>query len=148
MEPDSNGQPAHCVCLCAVLNPLSGVEQDFSRYSSPGTYVHPSTSGARDSETIRPHCVNSFSESIVTKLRPAMVEQLQKPEAPIPELVDRLQDVGKEAREHNIPPEQVIITFKELWSDLLQSRRPQRTDQYDRLRQRLVTHYIQAYYAE
>jgi hypothetical protein len=92
--------------------------------------------------------VNSFSETTVKKLRPAIVQQLQKPEAPIPELIDGLQDVGKAAREHNIPPEQVIITFKQLWSDLVESFRPQRTDQYDRLRQRLVTHCIQAYYAE
>jgi hypothetical protein len=92
--------------------------------------------------------VNSFSESTVKKLRPAIVEQLRKPDEPIPELIGGLEDVGKAAREYNIPPEQVIITFKQLWSDLVESFRPQRTDQYDRLRQRLVTHCIQAYYAE
>jgi hypothetical protein len=92
--------------------------------------------------------VNSFSESTVKNLRSAVIEQLKRPEAPIPELITVLGDVGKEGRENNIPPEQVIVTFKQLWNDLAESLRPQHADQYERLRQRLVTLCIQAYYAE
>jgi hypothetical protein len=92
--------------------------------------------------------VNSFSESTIASLRAAVVEQLQNPDAPSSELVKRVEQLGKEAREQNIPPENVIITFKQLWNDVSESLRPQRHDQYERLRQGLVTQCIRAYYAE
>jgi hypothetical protein len=92
--------------------------------------------------------VNLFSDSVIEKLRPVVIAQIQKPDEPTPEVIDRLQDIGREARDKNIPPEQVIITFKQLWADIMESAGPRRTDQYERLRQRLVTHCIQAYYAE
>ncbi len=81
-------------------------------------------------------------------LRTAVIEQLKQPGAPIPELVTVLGEAAKEAREKNIPPEQVIVTFKKLWNDLAESLRSQHADQYERLRQRLVTLCIRAYYAE
>ena len=92
--------------------------------------------------------MNSFSESTIASLRAAVVEQLQNPDAPSSELVKRVEHLGKEAREQNIPPENVIITFKQLWNDVSESLRPQRHDQYERLRQGLVTQCIRAYYAE
>jgi hypothetical protein len=81
-------------------------------------------------------------------LRTVVIEQLERPEVPAPEMITSLGNVAREAREKNIPPEEVIITFKQVWSELAQSSRPQLVDQYERLRQRLVTHCIQAYYAE
>ena len=92
--------------------------------------------------------VNSFSDSTMKKLRAAIVEQLQRPDTPTAEIVDCLKELGRAAHQENIPPEQVLVTFKQLWNDAVESLRPQRADQYERLRQLLVTHCIQAYYAE
>jgi hypothetical protein len=92
--------------------------------------------------------VSSFSDSTVKHLRTVVIEQLKKPEAPTTEMIASLGTAGREARERNIPPEAVIVSFKQLWSELAQSSRPQYPDQYERLRQRLVTVCIQAYYAE
>jgi hypothetical protein len=82
------------------------------------------------------------------ELRTALIEQLKKPDGPTPELASLLRKVAKEARERSIPPEELIVTFKQLWNSLAESLRPQNADQYERVRQRLVTLCIQAYYAE
>jgi hypothetical protein len=82
------------------------------------------------------------------ELRTALTEQLKKPDGPTPELASLLRKVAKEARERSIPPEELIVTFKQLWNSLAESLRPQNADQYERVRQRLVTLCIQAYYAE
>jgi hypothetical protein len=92
--------------------------------------------------------VNSFSDSTMKNLRNVVIEQLRQPETPTAEMITSLGNAGREAREKHIPPEEVIVTFKQLWSELAQSSRPQYPDQYERLRQRLVTVCIQAYYAE
>jgi len=82
------------------------------------------------------------------ELRTALTEQLRQPDGPTAELSIVLKRVGREARESNIPPEELIVIFKELWNSLSESLRPQNADQYERVRQRLVTLCIQAYYAE
>jgi hypothetical protein len=82
------------------------------------------------------------------KLRTALTEQLKRPDGPTPELAGLLKEVGREAHENDIPPEELIVIFKELWNSLAESLRPQNADQYERVRQRLVTLCIQAYYAE
>jgi len=82
------------------------------------------------------------------ELRTALTEQLKRPDGPTPELASLLRKVAKEARERSIPPEELIVTFKHLWNSLAESLRPQNVDQYERVRQRLVTLCIQAYYAE
>ncbi len=82
------------------------------------------------------------------ELRTALTEQLRKPDGPTPELASLLRKVAQEARDQNIPPEELIVTFKQLWNSLAESLRPQNADQYERVRQRLVTLCIQAYYAE
>ena len=82
------------------------------------------------------------------ELRTALTEQLKRPDAPTPELAALLKRVGREAHENNVPPEELIVIFKELWNSLAESLRPQNADQYERVRQRLVTLCIQAYYAE
>jgi hypothetical protein len=81
-------------------------------------------------------------------LRGALIEQLKHPEAPVTALTSLFTDVAREARKRDIQPEQVLVTFKQLWNHLAESLRPQNSDQYERLRQRLVTLFIQAYYAE
>lgn len=92
--------------------------------------------------------VSSLSESTMKELRTALAEQLKRPDGPTPELADLLKKIGKEAHESSIPPEALIVIFKELWNSLAESLRPQNADQYERVRQRLVTLCIQAYYAE
>jgi hypothetical protein len=82
------------------------------------------------------------------ELRTSLAEQLKQPEGPTSELASLLKKVGREAREKNVPPEELIVIFKELWNSLAESLRPQNPDQHERVRQRLVTLCIQAYYAE
>ena len=82
------------------------------------------------------------------ELRSALTDQLKKPDSPTTELTTLLREIGREAREKEIRPEELIIIFKQLWNSLAESLRPQNADQYERTRQRLVTLCIQAYYAE
>ena len=82
------------------------------------------------------------------ELRTALTEQLKSPDGPTPELANLLRKTAREAHERNIPPEELIVIFKRLWNSLAESLRPQNADQYERVRQRLVTLCIQAYYAE
>lgn len=82
------------------------------------------------------------------ELRTALTEQLKQPDGPTPQLATLLRKVAREAHEQSIPPEELIVTFKKLWNSLAESLRPQNADQYERIRQRLVTICIQAYYAE
>jgi hemoglobin-like flavoprotein len=82
------------------------------------------------------------------ELRTALTEQLKRPERPTPELTDLLKKIAHEAHEKDIRPEELIVVFKQLWNSLAESLRPQNADQYERIRQKLVTLCIQAYYAE
>lgn len=66
----------------------------------------------------------------------------------MPELLALFRDIAREAHEQGIQPEELIVTFKKLWNNLAESLRPQSADQYELLRQRLVTVCIQAYYAK
>lgn len=84
----------------------------------------------------------------MNELRTALTDQLKRPDGPTPELADLLKKVGREAHENNVRPEQLIVIFKQLWNSLAESLRPQNADQYERVRQRLVTLCIQAYYAD
>lgn len=92
--------------------------------------------------------MSALSESTLKELRTALTEQLKQPDGPTPELSNVLKKVGREARESNVPPEELIVIFKEQWNSLAEQLRPQNADQYERVRQRLVTLCIQAYYAE
>ena len=92
--------------------------------------------------------VKSFSDNTIARLRAAVVVQLRNPDDASSELISQLEQLSKEARDEDIPPEQVIVAFKQIWSDVTESVRPQRPDQYERLRQRMVTECIRAYYAE
>ena len=102
----------------------------------------------RVTETICLRPVSSLSESTIKELRSALTEQLKHPSGPTSELVDLLKRVAQEARQKNIRPEELIVVFKKLWNSLSETLRPQDVDQYERVRQHLVTLCIQAYYAE
>ena len=82
------------------------------------------------------------------ELRTALTEQLQRPDAPTQELTTLLHKMAREAHARDIRPEELIIIFKQLWNSLSEALRPQNSDQYERVRQLLVTLCIQAYYAE
>jgi hypothetical protein len=82
------------------------------------------------------------------ELRTALTEQLKRPDGPTQQLATLLRKVGREAYDQNIKPEELIIIFKQLWNSLAESLRPQNADQYELVRQRLVTLCIRAYYAE
>ena len=82
------------------------------------------------------------------ELRTALVEQFKRPDGPTQELAALVRRVAREAHEQDIRPEQLLVIFKQLWNSLAESLRPQNADQYERVRERLVTLCIQAYYAE
>jgi hypothetical protein len=82
------------------------------------------------------------------ELRSALTEQLRHPEAPTPEVTALLRRVAREAHQSGVQPEELLVTFKQMWNSLSESLRPRVPDQYERVRQNLVTLCIQAYYAE
>ncbi|MDB4870999.1 MAG: hypothetical protein JWL97_2003 [Gemmatimonadales bacterium] len=82
------------------------------------------------------------------ELRTALIEQLKGPDGPTQELSTLLRLVAQEAHDRDIKPEQLIIILKQLWNSLAESLRPQNADQYELVRQRMVTLCIRAYYAE
>jgi hypothetical protein len=82
------------------------------------------------------------------ELRTALTEQLQQPDGPTQELTTLLRKVAREAHDRDIKAEELLVIFKQLWIVLAESLRPQNADQYERVRQRLVTLCIQSYYAE
>jgi hypothetical protein len=82
------------------------------------------------------------------ELRTALTEQLKRPDGPTQELASLLRRMAREAHDQDIRPEELIVIFKQLWNSLAESLRPQNADQYERVRQHLVTLCIQAYYAE
>jgi hypothetical protein len=82
------------------------------------------------------------------ELQSALTEQLRKPDQVAPELHSLLTRVAREAREKNIRPEELLVSFKRLWNSLAESMRPRTADQFERIRQDLVTACIKAYYAD
>ena len=92
--------------------------------------------------------VSPISESMMQELRSALTEQLKRPDGPTPEVTALLRKVAREARENGVRPEELLVTFKEIWNSLFESLRPRSADQYERIRQNLVTLCIQAYYAD
>ena len=82
------------------------------------------------------------------ELQSALTEQMRRPDHPSAELKALLGRVGREAREKNIRPEELLVIFKRLWNSLAETMRPQSADQFESTRQMLVTLCIKAYYAE
>jgi hemoglobin-like flavoprotein len=82
------------------------------------------------------------------ELRTALTEQLKSPDGPTQELSSLLRKVAREAHDRDIKPEQLLIIFKQLWNSLAESLRPQKAEQYELVRQQLVTLCIRAYYTE
>jgi len=85
---------------------------------------------------------------LMKELQSALTEQLRKPDQVAPELHSLLTRVAREAREKNIRPEELLVSFKRLWNSLAESMRPRTADQFERIRQDLVTACIKAYYAD
>lgn len=130
------------------LQHFSGAPPAPARYF-PGNKCPPSATGESVGNLFahkRP--VSSLSESTMKELRSALTEQLKRPDGPTPELASLLKRIGREAHDNGVQPEKLIVIFKQLWNSLAESLRPQNADQYERVRQRLVTLCIQAYYAE
>ena len=122
---------------------MASLSRRYSRNKCPLSR-HKSESGGN----YCPTSVSPLSESTMKELRAALADQLKQPDGPTSALADVLKRVGKEAHQKNVPPEELIVIFKELWNSLAESLRPQNPDQYENVRQRLVTLCIQAYYAE
>ena len=82
------------------------------------------------------------------ELEAALTDQLRKPDHPTPELNALLKRVAREAREKNIRAEELLVSFKQLWNSLAEATRARPADQFERMRETLVTICIKAYYAE
>ena len=106
------------------------------------------TSSERARKPLLQRSVSSLPEGTIKELRTALTEQLKRPDGPTQELAILLRKVALEAHDHDIKPEELIIIFKQLWNSLAESLRPQNADQYELVRQRLVTLCIRAYYAD
>ena len=92
--------------------------------------------------------MSPLSENTLQELRIAFTEQLKRPDGPAPEVTALLRKVAREAQANGIRAEQLLLTVKEIWSSVTESVRPGSPEQYERIRQNLVTLCIQAYYAE
>jgi hypothetical protein len=95
-----------------------------------------------------PAGVSPLSESTIEELKAALTEQLRKTDGPDPELTKFLKQLGAEARQKNAKPEELIVIFKQVWNSLAESVRSTHAEPNERMRQKLVTLCIQAYYAE
>jgi hypothetical protein len=82
------------------------------------------------------------------ELRSALTAQLTHPEGPTPEVTAMLKRVAREAQSSGVRPEQLLVVFKETWNSLADSMRPRSPEQYERIRENLVTLCIRAYYAD
>jgi hypothetical protein len=82
------------------------------------------------------------------ELRSALTAQLNHPEGPTPEVTAMLKRVAREAQSSGVRPEQLLVVFKETWNSLADSMRPRSPEQYERIRENLVTLCIRAYYAD
>jgi hypothetical protein len=82
------------------------------------------------------------------ELQSVLTEQLRKPDQVAPELHAVLTRVAREAREKSIRPEELLISFKRLWNSVAESAQPRTPDQFERIREDLVTVCIKAYYAD
>ena len=82
------------------------------------------------------------------ELRTALGEQLRHPDGPTPEVTGALRRLAHEAHANGVSPEELLVTFKQMWNSLVESTRPTSADQSERMRQTLVTLCIKAYYAE
>ena len=95
-----------------------------------------------------PTPVSPLSDSTIQELKAALSEQLKQATGPSPELTRLLKKVAAEARRNNVKPEELLVTFKQLWNSLTESLRLQNSEEREHMRQTLVTLCIQAYYAE
>jgi hypothetical protein len=95
-----------------------------------------------------PASVSSLSESTMQELRSALTTQLKHPDGPVPEVTALLRKIAREAQSSGVRPEQLLVAFKETWNSVADSMRPRSPEQYERIRENLVTLCIQAYYAD
>jgi hypothetical protein len=82
------------------------------------------------------------------ELKSALADQTRRPDHPTPELISLLKRIARESRANNVRPEELLVIFKQVWNSLAETTRPQNADQFERVRQDLVTLCIKAYYAE
>ena len=92
--------------------------------------------------------VSPLSDSTIQELRAALTDQLKQATGLSPELTRLLRKVGAEARQKKVRPEELIVTFKQMWNSVAESVPLQNAEERERMRQTLVTLCIQAYYAE
>lgn len=102
----------------------------------------------RVGRTIARRLVDSLSESTMTELRVALTEQLKRTDGITAELSKLLLRAGREAREGSLRPEQLLLIFKQLLNSLHETSQSKSAGEYERVRERLVTVCIKAYYAE
>jgi hypothetical protein len=90
----------------------------------------------------------ALSEEVVAALRAAIVKHSREPGAVQAELKSALDRVAAEAHQRQMLPEDLIIAFKALWETLPEMQSIGGGADELRLRERLITLVIKAYYGE
>jgi hypothetical protein len=90
----------------------------------------------------------ALSDESVTALRAAVLQHSREPGASQAELKRALERVAAEARQRQMLPEELIIAFKAVWESLPEVQGTGSGADELRLRERLITMVIKAYYEE
>ena len=90
----------------------------------------------------------SLSDGTLATMRDAVLRFWNEPEGAEPLLQRALTQAVEEARQRALRAEEVIVSFKSLLASLPELNSPVRRLEAARLRERLITLCIKAYYAE
>ena len=92
---------------------------------------------------------NALAQEMVDSLRHALQHHARTTVGdPSPELRTALHAIAREAREKAVPPEQLLITLKNVWQSLPEVENARDFNEQTRMLQRLVTICIKEYFAD
>lgn len=90
---------------------------------------------------------NAVSEETVESVRDAIERHLRAPGEPTADLRAALHKLAHEAREHAVPPEQLLVLLKSVWHAIPQVRAADPEAARAQLLQRVVTMCIKEYFS-
>ena len=90
---------------------------------------------------------NALAKETVEAVRRALLGHARTVEPP-PELRTALHALAREAREKAVPPEQLLVTLKNVWQSLPEVENARDFAEQTRTLQRLVTISIKEYFAD
>ena len=96
-----------------------------------------------------PMLPNALAQETVDSVRRALQRYARSPDPePAVELRSALHDLGREARQKSVSPEQLLVTLKGIWRSLPELERARDPDEETRVLQRVVSMCIKEYFAE